>query len=96
MTMPRLLPRDLTPEMPVVVVGAKEGRVLPKTGWESASPPRETFANLSEAKLVYPDLSLESILESRFVRPVVEENYGKPCSRFDTHEVHDWLMEDCS
>jgi hypothetical protein len=97
-TGPHFYPRDLTPEMPVIVVGVENGEVVPRKKWKSDPRwgqiiPSQEFSTLAEAQRVFPDIDLPGSSE-RFAGPTVDERDGKPCSRFDTHEVWTMLSQD--
>ena len=99
MTGPHFYPEDLTPEMPVIVVGVENGEVVPRKKWPTDSRrgkviPSQEFSTLAEAQRVFPDIDLSCSRDERLIGPTVDKKDGKPCSRFETHEVWNMLSQD--
>jgi hypothetical protein len=98
-TGPHFYPQDLTPEMPVIVLGVENGEVVPRKKWTTDSRwgkiiPRQEFSTLAEAQRVFPNIDLPCSRDERLTGPTVDEKDGKPCSRFETHEVWNMLSLD--
>jgi hypothetical protein len=98
-TGPHFYPQELTPEMPVIVLGVENGEVVPRKKWTTDSRwgkiiPRQEFSSLAEAQRVFPNIDLLSSRDERLTGPTVDEKDGKPCSRFETHEVWNMLSLD--
>ena len=85
----------VTPDMPVIVFGVKDGRIVPQDQCGSDyALPGGSFANLAEAQKVFSDLSLDCTDNPRFAGPVLENRQGRAWSRFDSREHYNWVMRD--
>lgn len=80
--------KDLTPDMTVVVVGVTDGRSIPREKWPVNNFPRQVFANLAAAQVVFPDLNLNSSSHG-LNGPMVGVHQGVMCTQFETQAVTD-------
>ena len=82
-----------TPEMPVLIVGVRDGEIIAQSQWERGYAPKQEFANLAEAQKAFPDLNLDCTDNPRFAGAVVQYRKGEAWARFDTREYYNWITE---